>query len=244
MSLSTHLRLAFGTTLILASTAASAAFITPGFAGNTQFDGWANLSVTHPDVAGAGFPSFPGATPWPNPIGSEVAGSGDATFNKVSGLGYPAGFSIYASPFGNGVFTVNDSTVVANIETVLFQIEIGSGSLPQTLSADPTLTINGTTHVGLFSSAVLSSGIQNTGFGPVNVDTLAFQWDLRGLGSITSIAVGFAPAGTSTTITKLQLDQSDTFSAAVAPVPVPAAIWLLGSALVGATGIARRRRNA
>jgi len=42
----------------------------------------------------------------------------------------------------------------------------------------------------------------------------------------------------------LQLDSNGTLHAVGAPVPLPAAIWLLGSGLVGMAGIGRRRRTA
>ena len=234
---------------IVASTTAIASgqFIDPNLSGDTQFDGWDTLNRSLPQIADndAAWPTFPGATPWPEGIGSYLTFgtadrsdddvTGDAVFNKTSGFGYPAGFSIYASPFGNGTFEVADNTVVSNIETVVFQIEIGTGSAPTALSGDPTLTINGTTQVALFNDFLLSSGVSDTGFGPVNVDARAYQWDLRGLGPITSFAVDFAPAGTSTTITALQLDQGNVFTA----IPAPGAALTVGAAGVIA---ARRRR--
>ena len=223
------------------ATSASANFIDVAglLSGETQFDGWDTLSRDNPQIQAnpGAWPTFPGAELWPEPLESNVAGSGDARFDKVSGLGYPAGFSIYASPFGNGVYSVTDSTLVADIETVVFQIQIGSGSVPETLSADPTLTINGTTDVALFDSILISTGVSDTGFGPVNVDVIAFQWDLRGLGPVNSIDVGFEPAGTSTTIVALQLDQGGVFAA----IPAPGAAALLGAAGLAA---ARRRRSA
>lgn len=218
--------------------AAHADFIGPNLPGNTQFDGWENLTRTNPQVAAASFPDFPGATPWPEPIDSDATGSGDAEFDKTSGFGYPAGVSIYASPFGNGTFSVSDSTPVADIETVVFQIEIGSGSAGW-LSADPELVINGSTVVPLFRSGVLDSVFDPAGpFGPLTINTFGYQWDLTGLGPVTSIDVQFAPDGTSTTIWALQLDQGSQF--VPVGVPEPASLALL--AVGGATMLWRRRQ--
>lgn len=215
---------AFG---LVTASAADAALLTPGLPGTTDFDGWDNLTVTNPQVAAASpsFPSFPGSTLWPEAIESHVAGSGDATFDKTAGFGYPAGGSIYSSPFDNGSYSVADSTPVAGIETVLFQIQIGAGSAGY-LDGTPTLTVNGSTLVPLADSAVISSGIINDPqFGNIDLGTLAYQWDLTGLGPVTSFDVEFTTDGTSTQIYALQLDQGSDY---IAAVPEPSSLVLLG----------------
>ncbi len=225
---------------LLAVSTADAAFLTPSLPGTTDFDGWDDLTVSNPQVAAAipPFVGFPGAAPWPEPIESHVAGSGDATFDKTAGNGYPATSSIYTSPFSNGSFSVADSTPVAGIETVMFQIQIGAGSAGY-LDGNPTLTLNGSTLVPLADSAVISSGIINDpGFGPIDVGTLAYQWDLTGLGPVTSFDVEFTTDGTSSTIYALQLDQGSEF---VAAVPEPSSLVLLGLGAV-VLFVWRRRR--
>ncbi|MEM1058665.1 MAG: PEP-CTERM sorting domain-containing protein [Verrucomicrobiota bacterium] len=208
------------------------------------------------------FGAFPGANPWPEAIESHVPPPGtvnpiippmpapqvpysttygDATFDKVSGLGYPAGISIYASPFGNGTYNVSDDNPLAGVQTITFQLEIGTGSDPRWLSAFPTLNVNGGTFVPIEYFKVLSQGIGNTGFGPVNVGVLAYQWDVSGLGQIDSIDIEFTPAGTSTTILGMQLDQGDQFSSVIL-VPEPTSAALLGLAALGL--MARRRRKS
>ncbi|MEM7792653.1 MAG: PEP-CTERM sorting domain-containing protein [Verrucomicrobiota bacterium] len=227
--------------------------------GTTDFDAWDNLTVTNPQVAAAnsgpggpagGYGVFPGSGPWPAPIesvltqGTSDTGdddlTGDATFNKLFGNGYPAGISIYASPFGpRASYEVSDDTPLAGLETVIFQLQIGSGSLPGFfLQENATLIINETTEVPFFAATFEDLGAQNTGFGPVIVGQLSYQWDLRGLGSINSFDVNFRPAGTSSTITALQLDQGDIFAAAV-PEPSFAAL-IFG---LGAIGLVARRRR-
>ncbi|MEM7812303.1 MAG: hypothetical protein AAF532_12570 [Planctomycetota bacterium] len=80
--------------LILAGTYARASFITPGFGGVTDYDAWDNLTITNPDIAGAGYPTFfTAGNSWPAPIPSRLTQStpttadddvtGDAEFDKV-----------------------------------------------------------------------------------------------------------------------------------------------------------------
>ena len=79
-------------------------------AGSVSFDGWNELNrnrvggaLTEADlVAGTG---------------SNVVGSGDAVFTRLSGSHYPAGFGLYGS---NSVFTFTDTTVASNIGSLVF----------------------------------------------------------------------------------------------------------------------------
>ena len=232
--------------------AAHAQFLSYNLPGTTDFDAWDNLTVTNPQVTAAAqngtpFPSFPGNSPWPEAIDSVLTfgtqdpsdddPTGDATFDKDSGFGYPAGVSIYASPFGSGTFSVEDATPVADLETVVFQIQIGGGSAGF-FDSEPSLVVNGSTQVPLFDSGVIASVFDPAGpFGPLTLNTFGYQWDVSGLGPITSIDVEFGTAGTSTTIWGLQLDQGSEFAAV--SVPAPGAF-----ALAGLSGLAlvRRRR--
>ncbi|MEM1108038.1 MAG: PEP-CTERM sorting domain-containing protein [Planctomycetota bacterium] len=230
--------------LSLTVTSASAAFVDPGLAGNTQFDGWDNLTRTNPQVASTTtpfpFPDFPGAAPWPAPIESILTGgvqdtdptnddpTGDAYFDKTSGNGYPAGVSIYTSPFGNGgAFQVSDDTPVTDIETIIFQIELGGGS-SGFLSGPPTLTINnGSTVVPLLAEQVIDSVFDPNGpFGPLTINTFGYQWDVRGLGPISDFDIDFDTFGsTSNTIFGLQLDQGSQFAQVI---PEPASLLMIG----------------
>lgn len=232
---------------------ANAQFVDVVLPGESDFDAWDNLTRTNPQVANAdpAFPAFPGAELWPAPIESVLTfgtndpidddPTGDAQFDKVSGNGYPAGISIYTSPFGNGgVFSLSDATPIEDIETLIFQIDIGSGSsFGEFLTGDATLTINDDTDVDLRARSISVAPPFDSGFGPVPIGTLRYQWDLRGLGPISSFDVFFETAGTSSTILALQLDQGDTFALVI---PEPTSLIVLG--LSSAILCCRRRGGA
>lgn len=90
-----------------------------------------------------------------------------------------------------------------------------------------SVTLNG---VGV-SYADLIFGGSLGGFGGGGYEVL-YVWNLAS--GLTSALFEFRAAGSSMSLSKLAVD--------IAPVPLPAAAWLLGSALVGLTAIARRRK--
>ncbi|MEM1223498.1 MAG: PEP-CTERM sorting domain-containing protein [Verrucomicrobiota bacterium] len=245
--------LSIGVASAILSASSLHGIITYVLPGNTDLDAWDNLTVTNPQVSAAGgaYGSFPGASPWPAPIESVLTQdtvdtidddpTGDATFNKTSGFGYPAGVSIYSSPFGNGSYTVEDATPISNLETIIFQIDIGEGS-SGFLIGDATLTVNGTTAVALLDGGLVSADSTGNPFGggTITLGTFGYQWDVSGLGPITSFNIDFTTSGTSTTIYDLRLDQGDQFFAVGVPEPGFAAL-ILG---LGAMGIVARRRRS
>lgn len=199
---------------VLASANTYAAFYNPNFSGNTEYEGWNNLTRDNN-------PGFPDSTasasqPWPSSILASGAGSaGNAAFGKVSGSGYPAGESIYNS-FGSGSYTITNNNPLTGLTAVLFQIET-SGFLGSPFSSLPVLNYNG-------GSQALVATQTATGRGS-NANTYAFQWDLSLASGITSFDIDW----TTTAFSANYAMQLDTAS----PVPVPAAFWLFGTALAG-----------
>jgi hypothetical protein len=189
-------------------------------AGSVSVDGWNELNRNRTGGALTEAELIAG-------IGSNVAGSGDAVFTRLSGSHYPAGYGLYGS---NSVFTFTDSTVASNIGSLVFQGIINDfdaqfGAAPFTL----TLSLNGGSEA---LSATSVSSVLNGGVS----DLHTYTWDLSGVSTpITSYTLTLS-AGFSQVLA-LQVDQ-------VAAVPEPStyAMAIAGLALVGV--MARRRRVA
>jgi hypothetical protein len=125
-----------------------------------------------------------------------------------------------------GTLRVTDSTPLANLKTLVFQIQIGEATGYDLYSA-PALKINGGSSVvnPLFSGIL--NRFQNGTFTspetgldePVYVNTRGYQWDVSSLGLVTSFAIDFSGV-THSQIYGLKLDQSSSvFSAALVPEP-------------------------
>lgn len=246
------------------STAAAQSFISPNLPGTRDFDAWDTVSLSrfNPQVAAAGpaFPSDPFNTfqPWlatidssiqelddmgtpdvTDDIGVVLDPTGDAGFAKLSGAGFPATASVYAGflPGSNGSFSVFDTTPIADIETVVLQINIGEGDGGSLDASSLNLLLNGGTNAPApVFSQVIDSGLGfDPSVGDITIDVWLVQWDLRGLGPITSIDAQFSTEASSTTIRGLQLDQGSEFVL----VPAPASAALLS---IAGLVTARRRR--
>lgn len=224
--------------------------------GTTQFDGWNQLTAAN----NPGYPGFPGTGAWPSPIGSNVAGSGDAGLNKtangVAGGAIPltnglyfGGFATTGNTFG-GTLGTTDSTLVSDLKTVVFQVETGEAfGFDFFNGVKPTLSYNGGSQnlVATFSDKLkqVQNGTFESPIGPqpIYVNLWALQWDLSSIAvPINSLNIQFSGAQHSQ-IYATQLDQSSqAYTSAVyaAPVPEPATMAVLG---MGALAMLRRRRK-
>ncbi len=237
----------FSIILLASASIAQAAFIDPGLAGNTQYDGWVGLTASNYP----GYGSFPGNGAWPAPIISNTAGSGDAYLRKVSngpgGGPYLAGGSIYFGGFSaevnydGGTLAVGDNTVVDNLSNVVFQIEIGEAWTYDFHNRQlPVLSFNGGSQQLVADVTLLVDQVHNgtvdmpTGPEDVYINSWLVQWDLSAYTGITDFEISFTGVQHAQ-LYSLRLDQSDVYAA----VPTPASLALLS---LGGLIATRRRR--
>ena len=211
--------------------------------GSSASDAWVNVNSSN----FSGYGGFPGSSAWPAPIGSNELGSGDAVLNRVAGSPTGGGPFLSSSSiyFGNfaqvpnalgGTLRVSDSTPLANLKTLIFQIQIGEATGYDLYSA-PALKINGgTSIVNPLFAGILNRYQSGTFFSPateldepVYVNTRGYQWDVSSLGAVTSFSIDFSGV-THSQIYGLQLDQSSSvFSTAVIPEPNVEGLVLAGA---------------
>jgi hypothetical protein len=212
-------------------------FIAPSFTGTTDTDGWFDLNTVNFGPHG----SYPGTDAWPSPLGSNQSGSGDATWDKVSGAGYLTGASsnLLYSPDPVGTFAIADATPVSGLANLLFQIS-STGDLG---ASGVLLSFNGgAQNLAATSASLLLSGTVSTAFGPATQYVWAYQWDLSSFGAITDYSLAWTTAATHELTFGARLDQSSVYSAAIPEPSTYAALGGLG-ALVFAL-IRRRRAQA
>jgi hypothetical protein len=217
---------------LMSAPSAQAFFLSFQFPGVSSFDGWVGLNNNN----FPGYGSYPGGSAWPGMIGSNDPASGDATLARVAGGvsfngPYLAPESIYFASLQQvpnqlgGTLRVADPTPVAGAKTVLFQIQIGEavGYDFVSPSGRPVLKINGSPTSLAPWHTTLVDRFQPTNGGtyfspetlqdePVYVNTWGFQWNVNGLGPITSLEIDFS-AVTHAQVYQMQLDQSETMSA-------------------------------
>lgn len=193
--------------------------------GTTSYDGWIGVNA----VNFSGYGSFPGFSSWPNPILSNVDGSGKSSLNRIAGSPTGGGpflgsASIYFGNFSQatnamgGTMRITNASPLASVRTLILQIQIG-----EALGYDfyhptgyPILKINGGTN-GLSPSypRYLLSRFQSGTFPspatgqnePIYVNTWIFQWNLADDVTVGSFAIDFSCV-THSQVYEIQLDQA------------------------------------
>lgn len=95
--------------------------------------------------------------------------------------------------------------------------------------------VNGTVFANLLPSVVLDGSV------PVTITGTPPSSESRNLNAYAIDLAGIDLSGGASVLIGLAEDGAD-FALAGAVVPIPAAIWMFGSGLIGLVGIARRRR--
>jgi hypothetical protein len=118
-----------------------------------------------------------------------------------------------------------------------------------------SLSIGGTvSSLGFNTGTLLTGNLTDFGFPDAGGDPLEFLFDVTGgdaavlyggVGAVGGVIMGATGFGGSfdSDFDNLR-DGAGSGVANVAPIPVPAAVWLFGSGLVGLAGLGRRRRLA
>jgi len=166
-----------------------------------------------------------------------------------------ASAATYSVNFESLVGSYSEPLAVTNFLTISFN---GGGVLiePEDLFGNPVASITGFDNIPysfIFDTSIVDvssvsvGGISNNvpvtidGFGSIldtSIDTTN-SWteisDISAIGSISQIDITLLESS----ITSFQFEYEN-----VAAVPVPAAVWLFGSGLIGLVGVARRKQNA
>lgn len=224
----------------------SAAMVDNGFAGNVESNNWGNFSNTASWGAGAA-PTAPYNNYSTYFLNSEES---QAAFRRIDGTHYPASIGMYSFNGGASTLGVSDTSVLADVETVSLTVRTSLYS-DGSWFADgeaPTLSYNGGTVKGVadYVSGITTQSVFVAAMGQyIDYAVQTFQWDLSSVNSITDYGIQWGQL-LHTSLTGLQLDASDTFSVstAVAPVPVPAAVWLFASGVLGMVGLGRNKKKA
>jgi hypothetical protein len=188
--------------------------------GGYQITSLASGYSYEPIAQGTGFDAFGFNVTGPGPgitsFGTAVADADLNTF--VTANVADAGFTLFFTGLTNR----------SGVDLVLF--EIGA---PEAITVKIGTFVNPLT--GVFTGDTISGSAAGDGQQGVNnnLNLIAIDLDDFGVGpgaSVSSIVLGLPDGGAD-------------FALGAAVVPVPAAVWMFGSGLIGLVGIARRRRH-
>jgi hypothetical protein len=152
-----------------------------------------------------------------------------------SALGAVGGIS---GTFGVGAIVTSGSTETASVSGAGV-LSIFDGS--DTLTADLNwVDIASFATAGILNT-IGTANLSNINYTGSNSDLLALL--NAGSGINTATFQFTTPTSLTTLFTTRSTVTSTSFSGSISPVPVPAAVWLFGSGLLGLVGVARRKRR-
>ena len=157
---------------------------------------------------------------------------------------------------GTDLLTASGTALSLDDDGVLPALNIVGGSFDLNATIDAagilsggTISIGGTiAGIGAISGILLTGELTDVGFSDTGGDPLEFLFDVTG-GDLSSLYGGTGGIILTSSGFQNWVDfqnfafsgVSDTF--AVSPIPVPAAVWLFGSALLGLAGFGRHSRR-
>jgi len=230
------------TVLGLAATTAQAAFQDPSNAP------WGEWSRSDPGVAYAGWNFFADETPIevdavivdssPDVAGNTLIGGGSGSGSAATSLGFA---STKSTETTGGAFITGGGNIYSPSVATAFDLDLALASAAtaplrvalQTRTLGSELDYAGMRLNGLAADSTTElERIALGGFGGSQVDTL-FVWTLQA--GVSALEFAFAAVESSVSFDALTVD--------VAPVPIPAAVWMFASALVPAVRFARRGKR-
>jgi len=226
-----------------------------------------NLSYAFTDIAAANAgnlntASGPAWTTASNPAGSgtvsqlnfgTIANASTANFTNFT-------VASAASATQSGITSItgasvtsggNPSTItISGIGTVVLNIQSEIANWGSLTTSGTYFDSAGTSTANALSGPSLSGTWNNGGISAAAVGTAAAYYGILGNASFSTTVDGIAKRSTQTTAYSgfwfLSSSGQLTYNiaSAAAPVPLPAAVWLLGSGLLGLIGVGRRRSAA
>ncbi len=223
-------------------------------------DGVGSSNVNNMDAPGACVGTA--CAGWDNQFIAHNATTSDFSYGDAQILSLPvlggaqgAASAIGETLSGNGIgFGMGSNTLIAsfNVQTagtqlhfgfdadMLLQTVLGSGGIGAAASSAMQITINGPGYQFLWTPDGQTGGI--TG-GTESADAFSLNQGISGtdLFSASSANMGFHAVTNGLGEGSYTMNITMTQTANVSAVPVPAAVWLLGSGLLGLVAVARRR---
>jgi hypothetical protein len=172
--------------------------------------------------------------------GGQYNGNGNSSTKPNSEKAGNA-LAIFASPNGTAVNAEVNNYTLANLSTFEngLQQSFVTGGLTALQTATETTAASYTQDSGSPNSkyTLIGGGVNDLAtLGSTAVQLFGFTGN-GGTGVVQSYILGTATVGTNGTLTI-------SGSSGAAPVPLPAAVWLFGSGLLGLVGVSRRRKSA
>jgi hypothetical protein len=168
-----------------------------------------------------------------------VGGAGNVSNHPVAVTSAPTAGSIGTE---NGLSLKGWSTELGNLANNI-NTGIAASATPTAASwlTTNSSTLSGTGFNGLQATAPdLANWGQNSG----NVTTTGIGGTAVDLYKETASGIKGTNPGTETAVLAVSLTSGGLVFSSLTPVPVPAAVWLLGSGLLGLAGVARRKSTA